>query len=193
MSASISFISTKQLLTQFSSSPQKNIDETTSDMQIANSKPLSQSLLNEMRAANRVSSINQQEVKKFYSEIKTAAAAELEANNFEHKALKTYDYLNSTIEEIMTAPIDVKIARDEINTAILYNSLGISFLDVKRIEVRMEILNLAQEDVTKAGNVGDIRKDQEKYLTTKIADYSNELQQQKQVLLERISKLMRPH
>ena len=85
----------------------------------------------------------------------------------------------------MAVPIEVKIDRDEVNTAILYNRLGISFLDVKRVEVRMEILNLAQTEVDNDADKGLIRKDQQLALTKKIDENLEKLTAQRQSLLDR--------
>ena len=85
----------------------------------------------------------------------------------------------------MAVPIEVKIDHDEVNTAILYNRLGISFLDIKRVEVRMEILNLAQTEVDNDADKGLIRKDQQLALTKKIDENLEKLTAQRQSLLDR--------
>lgn len=61
----------------------------------------------------------------------------------------------------------------------------ISFLDVKRVEVRMEILNLAQTEVDNDADKGLIRKDQQLALTKKIDENLEKLTAQRQSLLDR--------
>ena len=135
------------------------------------------------RYSRYISNIKQEEVKAKYEEIRNNAKESLEAANLTNKELKPFDYLEGTIDEIENAPIEVKIDRDEVNTAILYNSLGISFLDVKRVEVRMEILQLAKDDVTKSAESGLIRKDQADQLNQKIEDQMARLIEEKENLM----------
>lgn len=132
-----------------------------------------------------ISNIKPEEIKAHYESIKAAAKKDLDETNFENKLLEPNDYHNATIDKIMEVPIEVKIDRDEVNTAILYNRLGISFLDVKRVEVRMEILNLAQTEIDHDADKGLIRKDQQRALTKKIDENLEKLTAQRQGLLDR--------
>ena len=63
--------------------------------------------------------------------------------------------------------------------------MGINLLDVKRIEVRMELLELANDDVTDMAKAGFITKDQKSALNNQISNHMNTLQEQKDNILER--------
>lgn len=143
------------------------------------------SAMTDIKHLRYISNIKPEEVAAHYESIKTAASKELDETNFGNKLLAPNDYHNATIDKIMAVPIEVKIDRDEVNTAILYNRLGISFLDVKRVEVRMEILNLAQTEVDNGADKGLIRKDQQLALTKKIDENLEKLTAQRQSLLDR--------
>lgn len=149
---------------------------------IAAPKPIAMADIKNIRY---ISNIKPEEVKAHYESIKAAASKALDETNFENKLLEPNDYHNATIDKIMAVPIEVKIDRDEVNTAILYNRLGISFLDVKRVEVRMEILNLAQTEIDSDADKGLIRKDQQQELTKKIDENLEKLTAQRQNLLDR--------
>lgn len=143
------------------------------------------SSIENIRGSDRVSSIDPQAIDKLYSQIKATANAALDASNIENKDLKPYDYLKNNIEEIADYPIEVSIAPEEVNTAILYNSLGINFLDVKRLEVRMDLFEKAQDEVNANKKSGHIRTDQALELSESIKGSMASLQEQKQALLER--------
>ncbi|WP_340679406.1 hypothetical protein [Paraglaciecola sp.] len=140
--------------------------------------------IDNIRYSQNISSINSADVKEVFEQIKQEAKEKLEANNFENKVLKSFDYINASIDEIINHPIEVKIEKDEIYTAILYSRMGIDFLDVKRIEFRMELLKLAQDDVVKLAKSGLIRKDQETTLVNKIEGHNSQLLEEKKRLLE---------
>jgi len=150
-------------------------------------KSPSENAINESHLSNRISTIDPIEIKALYGQIKADADAQLDAFNTEHKDLKPFDYLQNNIDTIADYPIEVEIAPDEINTAILYNSLGINFLDVKRIEMRMDLFELAKGDVKKNEQEGLIRKDEADALNEQIQGHMDSLQDQKQALLNRKS------
>ena len=141
--------------------------------------------IEELKSSHYISNIKPEEIKVHYEAIKQLARKELDDTNFENKSLTPNNYHDATIDKIMTVPIEVKIDRDEINTAILYNRLGISFLDVKRIETRMEILNLAQKEIDDDADKGLIRKDQQQTLTKKVEEKLTKLVDEKQSILDR--------
>ncbi|REL28194.1 hypothetical protein DXX93_17560 [Thalassotalea euphylliae] len=161
----------------------KNLEEVSAPSVTPPSEKQATKSLTSERYSRYISNIKPEEVKAKYEEIRHKAKESLEAANLTNKVLKPFDYLEATIDEIENAPIEVKIDRDEVNTAILYNSLGISFLDVKRVEVRMEILQLAKDDVTKSAESGLIRKDQADQLNQKIAEQMARLMEEKENLM----------
>ena len=138
----------------------------------------------EMRYSSRISNINQAEVEEIYERLKEEVRTELEESNFENKKLTLFDYLNANIDGIMDFPIEVKIERDEINQAIIYNRLGINFLEVKEIEVRMELLNLAEAEVKEQEGKGHISGNEAQVLFDQIESSRTELMNKKQKLLE---------
>lgn len=185
MTSSITLTTAQNLQLQFLTSQQKGVEETHSYKNEVENKPSNTSSTDEFRYSRRASNVNPEKVQALYDEIKAESNSELEAFNLENKALKPFDYISSNIEKIMNYPIEVKIERDEINIAILYNSLGISFLDVKRIEVKMELLELAKEEVAQAEKAGQISKDEANTLKKMIEENMNSLSEEKQSLLER--------
>lgn len=145
------------------------------------------SSLQNVKGSRNISNIKPAEVKAHYESIKNAARKELDETNFENKKLEPYDYHNATIDKIMDVPLKVEIDRDEVYTAILYSRIGISFLDVKEVEMRMEVLNLAQEKINEDVESGAIRRDQHQKLSEKIENNLNHLEKEKQSILDRTS------
>ena len=162
----------------------ESIDKTPSASANANDNA---NAINELRFGNRISNIDPIEIKALYSQIKTASDAQLDVFKAPNKVLQPFDYLQNNIDTIADYPIEVNIEPDEINTAILYNSLGINFLDVKRIEMRMDLFELAKGDVKNNEKAGLIRKDQADALNEQIQGHMDLLLDQKQALLERKS------
>lgn len=150
-------------------------------------KTASSNAINQSRFSNRISNIDPLEMKALYNQLKTDTDAQLDAFNTTNKDLQPFDYIKNNIDRIADYPIEVKIEPDEINTAILYNSLGINFLDVKRIEMRMDLFELAKGDVKKNETMGLIRKDQANALNKQIQGHMESLLDQKQALLDRKS------
>jgi len=185
MSSSITLSTPQRLSFEFPVSAQKVTNDTAAYNNEIVEKTSTTTAISELRSSNRVSTINPEEITALFNKIKAVASTNLEDKNYQDKELSSYDYLNSTIEEIMDYPIEVKIERDEVNIAILYGSLGINFLDVKRLEVRMELLDRSKEEVTGMANSGGIRKDEEAHLKKTIAGHMDSLQQQKEALLSR--------
>ncbi|NRA55492.1 MAG: hypothetical protein HRU23_15225 [Gammaproteobacteria bacterium] len=150
-------------------------------------KTPSANAINQLRSSNRISNIDPTELKALYSQIKTHADAQLDAANIQNKDLQPFDYLQNNIDTIADYPIEVEIEPDEVNTAILYNSLGINFLDVKRIEMKMDLFELAKNDVKENEKAGLIRKDEADALNKQIQGHMDSLLDQKQALLDRKS------
>jgi len=142
----------------------------------------------QIESSSRISTINDADVAAIYKTIKQEVKEELEVQNIEGKELAPFDYLNGNIDEIMNFPIEVKIEPDEVNQAIIYNSLGISYLDVKEVEVRMELLAKAKDDVNQQKKQGLIREDQAQNLLDKIERFQTQLEDKKQSLLDGNSK-----
>jgi len=142
----------------------------------------------QIESSSRISTINDADVAAIYKTIKQEVKEELEVQNIEGKELAPFDYLNGNIDKIMNFPIEVKIEPDEVNQAIIYNSLGISYLDVKEVEVRMELLAKAKDDVNQQKKQGLIREDQAQNLLDKIERFQTQLEDKKQSLLDGNSK-----
>ncbi|QTL37450.1 hypothetical protein [Pseudoalteromonas viridis] len=53
-----------------------------------------------------------------------------------------------TMSEIMEMPIEVKVEPHEVNEALLFNNLGIDFLAYKELKVRIEMLDLTEQEIT---------------------------------------------
>ena len=82
--------------------------------------------------------------------------------------------------DIMEEPIEVKILPSEINEALLFNNLGINYLEYKELKVRLEMLALAEQDIDKDTTLN--RSDKEK-LRDITADLRAQLQLQIDELL----------
>jgi len=185
MTSSITLNSVQNLSQQFAKIQQKDMEQLSSPQLGADNTPSEYTRIEDIRRSGYVSQINPQDVQNIYNQIKKEANTELEAFNLDNNVLEPFDYLKNTIDTIVDYPVEVNIERSEVNTAILYNSLGISFLDVKRIEVKMELLELAKEEVKETANAGLIRKDQAAELNKMIEGNMNALLEEKQSLLER--------
>jgi len=142
----------------------------------------------QIESSSRISTINDADVVALYKAINQEVKEELEAQSIEDKEIDPFDHLAGNIDSIMNFPIEVNIERDEINQAILYNSLGISYLDVKEVEVRMELLAKAKDDVNQQKKQGLIREDQAQNLLDKIERFQTQLEDKKQSLLDGNSK-----
>jgi len=151
--------------------------------QIASQRPKSSSVEQAM-FAEQITHIKRADLEAIYDEIKQSVKSELDAANSEQKELKPFDYLEGNIDKIMYHPIEVKIERDEVYTAIIYNRMGINYLDLKKIETRMGLLELAKEDVDANENNGSIRKDQTQQLHKQITTNRETLANEKQALLD---------
>lgn len=142
------------------------------------------SSLRDIKYSGNISNVKPEEVKALYEQIKQSAKTTLEAANLTDKKLEPYDYHNATIDSINNAKIDAEIDADEVHTAILYNRMGINFLDIKEIETRMEIFKLAENDVKETAKNSLIRKDQEQELLSKIETNLTKLADKKQNILD---------
>lgn len=88
------------------------------------------------------------------------------------RSIETY---KETMIEIMEMPIDVEILPSEINEALIFNNLGINYLDYKELKVRMEMLSLTKQDIDEDSALH--RSDKEK-LRNMTADLRAQLQLQ---------------
>jgi len=88
------------------------------------------------------------------------------------RSIETY---KETMIEIMEMPIDVEILPSEINEALIFNNLGINYLEYKELKVRMEMLSLTDQDIDEDSALH--RSDKEK-LRNMTADLSAQLQLQ---------------
>jgi hypothetical protein len=187
MTSSIIFNPSQKNQWQHAQTTQNKIIESTAFTSEVKEKTPSFNAINQSRFSNRISTIDPQEIKALYSQIKTNADAQLDTFNVNNKDLQPFDYLKNNIDTIVNYPIEVKIQPDEINTAILYNSLGINFLDVKRIEMRMDLLDMAKDDVKEKEKAGLIRKDEGNNLNKQIQGHMESLFDEKQALIDRKS------
>ncbi|AOT11187.1 hypothetical protein [Pseudoalteromonas luteoviolacea] len=65
----------------------------------------------------------------------------------EDERLREIQWYKEATIEIMDMPIEVEIEQDEINEALLFGSLGIDFLTYKEMGVRIDMLNLMEQDI----------------------------------------------
>ncbi|WP_125717990.1 hypothetical protein [Pseudoalteromonas rubra] len=56
-------------------------------------------------------------------------------------------FYQETMSEIMEMPIEVKVEPHEVNEALLFNNLGIDFLAYKELKVRIEMLDLTEQEI----------------------------------------------
>ncbi|MDK2596983.1 hypothetical protein [Pseudoalteromonas obscura] len=88
-------------------------------------------------------------------------------------------YQEATIG-IMEMPIEVEIEQHEINEALLFGSLGINFLQYKELGVRIEMLDLMEQDIN---NATDLRASDKEKLTAVIDDKRSMLEMQREEML----------
>lgn len=88
---------------------------------------------------------------------------------------RSIDTYKETMIEIMEMPIDVEISPSEINEALIFNNLGINYLEYKELKVPMEMLSLTEQDIDEDSALH--RSDKEK-LRNMTADLSAQLQLQ---------------
>ena len=131
-----------------------------------------------------ITHIKKSDVEAIYNEIKQAVKKELNAENNEDREITTYDYLEGNIDKIMNYPIEVKIESDEVYQAMIYSRLGINYLDVKKVEVRMGLLELAEGDIKASEKMAAIRTDEAQVLYKKIEANQSKLAEEKQNLLD---------
>jgi len=187
VTSSISLNTSQRIQWQQAQSTHNNIIESSSFAAEIKEDSPSSNAINNSRVSHRISNIDPQAIKMLYSQIKTEADAQLNDSNSDNKELKAFDYLQNNIDAIVDYPIEVEIQPDEINAAILYNSLGINYLDVKRIEMRMDLLEEAKGDVSENVKSGAITKKEGAALSEQIQDHQDSLFDQKQALIERKS------
>lgn len=185
MTASITIHNQQLIPRSPTAKPTNNDDKFNSiyNNQIDKQRPKSYSL-DQISFSEQITHIKRSDLEAIYNEIKLAVKNELNTVNFGKKELKSFDYLEGNIDKIMVHPIDVKIERDEVYKAITYNRMGINYLDLKRIETRIGLLELAKEDVDANEKKGNIRKDQTQQLHKQITTNRAKLEHEKQDLLD---------
>lgn len=96
---------------------------------------------------------------------------------------RDYDlsYFNKVIEEITEIPIKVEVERHEMKDAILFARLGIDFLKVKEIEVKIDMLTLTGQDIESSSALTQSDKD---ILRERINDLKVQLEEQKAALMK---------
>ncbi len=141
--------------------------------------------IEQLKAEQKISKIAPEEVAELFGRIKADVKKSLQESNVDNKPLTAFDYLERNIEEIEHYDIEVKINPEEIRTAILYSSLGINFLDIKRLEMRMELYEVAKKEVEASAESQAINKEQAQELMQVIEQKMASLQAQKQSLLDR--------
>jgi len=96
---------------------------------------------------------------------------------------RDYDlsYFNKVIKEITQVPIEVEVERHEMKQAILFARLGIDFLKVKEIEVKIDMLTLTGQDVESSTALMQSDKDT---LLERIKDLKAQLEEQKVALMK---------
>lgn len=82
-----------------------------------------------------------------YYQFALEVATERVDPELEDDRLKEIQLYQETMIEIMDMPIEVEIEQHEINEALLFGSLGIDFLQYKEMGVRIDMLNLMEQDI----------------------------------------------
>lgn len=133
------------------------------------------------QSSDRVSTISPEYIDETYQKIRQQSREKLDEDNFQNRRISQFEYLNRTIDDVMDYPIEVKIDKSEVNTAILFNRIGVNFLDLKRTEVRMELLAEAGKELEQTKD----QMSQEKHdrLNKKIEGHQVRLEEQKQAIL----------
>lgn len=139
-------------------------------------------VINNVNFSNKISHIDASEVKDIYQKIRSEANEDLDEASDKSQGLTIFDYLSEAVDRIMDYSLDVKIEWKEVNTAILYNRMGINFLDIKRIEVRMELLALARQELEE--NKASMSAEKRQKLAEKIDNNLSELANRKQSILD---------
>ncbi|MCG7547369.1 hypothetical protein [Pseudoalteromonas sp. Of7M-16] len=88
-------------------------------------------------------------------------------------------YQETTIG-IMDMPIEVEIEQHEINEALLFGSLGIDFLKYKELGVRIEMLDLMEQDINNSTEL--LASDKEKLIAV-IDEKRSMLEMQREEML----------
>lgn len=114
-----------------------------------------------------------EQAKALYNTAKDKASQRVdETLSDRERSIETY---KETMIEIMEMPIEVEILPSEINEALIFNNLGINYLDYKELKVRIEMLSLTEQDIDE--DVALHRSDKEK-LRNMTADLRAQLQLQ---------------
>ncbi|KZN63777.1 hypothetical protein N473_15785 [Pseudoalteromonas luteoviolacea CPMOR-1] len=82
-----------------------------------------------------------------YYQLALEIAKERVDPELEDERLREIQLYKETTIEIMDMPIEVEIEQHEINEALLFGSLGIDFLKYKEMGVRIDMLNLMEQDI----------------------------------------------
>lgn len=86
-----------------------------------------------------------EQAKELYNTAKRVAGERVdESLEGRERAIEVY---RETMMEVMDMPIEVEVLPSEINEALLFNNLGINYLEFKELKVRMEMLTLAEKDI----------------------------------------------
>ncbi|MCO7189008.1 MULTISPECIES: hypothetical protein [unclassified Pseudoalteromonas] len=64
-----------------------------------------------------------------------------------------------TMREIMEMPIQVSVEPHEVNEALLFNNLGIDFMAYKELKVRIEMLDLTEQEINADKSLPSYEKD----------------------------------
>ena len=96
---------------------------------------------------------------------------------------RDYDlsYFNKLLKEITEMPIEVEVERHEMKQAVLFTRLGIDFLKVKEIEVKIDMLTLTGQDIESSTVL--MQSDKETLLE-RIKDLKAQLEEQKVALMK---------
>ena len=98
---------------------------------------------------------------------------------------RDYDlsYFSKVLKEITQVPtqVEVEVERHEMKKAILFARLGIDFLKVKEIEVKIDMLTLTEQDVESSTALVQSDKDA---LRERIKDLKTQLEAQKVALMK---------
>ncbi|TQF67703.1 hypothetical protein [Pseudoalteromonas luteoviolacea] len=119
-----------------------------------------------------------EQAQQYYRQALDAAREHVDTSlDMRNQELQLY---RETVIEIMDMPIEVEIEPHEVNEALLFGSLGIDFLEYKEMGVRIEMLNLTEQDVNSSEALQISDKEKLKEL---IDEQRSKLESQREELL----------
>lgn len=147
---------------------------------IQDAQSINQSKLTALKQDKTITQIDSAELAQYYSDLKTKVNKELSL----HATPSAMDVHEGVIDKIESDDIKVTIKPSEVRLAIIYNSLGISYEQVKKLESKIELYQQAKQDVKSSLKSQQINNEQAQQLEQEIDNKIANLQEQKESLLQ---------